>query len=152
MREPSLYHDNTTTGIKGGLSVQVCVWEEVIVCRPSSDLRFLPAPGTRRCCDVESTSLTLIQRRNNVVCPVGFSLAAHFHWDLAWHTRAVDAMSVYCWLAVSDIGPTIFQHWVSRFLLILRKFCWSWPYIGIGLDQHLFLSGEHIYSHLRSLL
>ena len=27
--------------------------------------------GTRRCCDVESTSLTLIQRRNNVVCQVG---------------------------------------------------------------------------------
>ena len=27
--------------------------------------------GTRRCCDVESTSLTLILRRNNVVCPVG---------------------------------------------------------------------------------
>ena len=27
--------------------------------------------GTRRCCDVESTSLTLIQRRNNVVCPGG---------------------------------------------------------------------------------
>ena len=27
--------------------------------------------GTRRCCDVESTSTTLIQRPNNVVCPVG---------------------------------------------------------------------------------
>ena len=27
--------------------------------------------GTRRCCDVESTSLTLIKRRDNVVCPVG---------------------------------------------------------------------------------
>ena len=27
--------------------------------------------GTRQCCDVESTSLTLNQRRNNVVCPVG---------------------------------------------------------------------------------
>ena len=27
--------------------------------------------GTRRCCDVESTSLTLIQRRNNVVYTVG---------------------------------------------------------------------------------
>ena len=26
--------------------------------------------GTRRCCDVESTSLTLIQLRNNVECPV----------------------------------------------------------------------------------
>ena len=27
-------------------------------------------PGTRRCCDVESTSMTLIIRRNNVVCLV----------------------------------------------------------------------------------
>ena len=27
--------------------------------------------GTRRCCDVKSTSPTLIQRRNNVTCPVG---------------------------------------------------------------------------------
>ena len=27
--------------------------------------------GTRHCCDVESTSLPLIQRHNNVVCPVG---------------------------------------------------------------------------------
>ena len=27
--------------------------------------------GTRRCCDVESTSMTLIQRRNNVVWRVG---------------------------------------------------------------------------------
>ena len=27
--------------------------------------------GTRRYYDVELTSLTLIQRRNNVVCPVG---------------------------------------------------------------------------------
>ena len=33
---------------------------------------YKPSPlGTRRCCDVESTSMTLIQRRNNVVCPVG---------------------------------------------------------------------------------
>ena len=29
---------------------------------------------TRRCCDVELTSLTLIQRRNNVVCPVGYTI------------------------------------------------------------------------------
>ena len=27
--------------------------------------------GTQRCCDVESTSLMLIQRLNSVVCPVG---------------------------------------------------------------------------------
>ena len=32
-------------------------------------LHLLWSPlDTRRCCDVESTSLTLIQRRNNVVC------------------------------------------------------------------------------------
>ena len=30
-----------------------------------------PYLGPRRCCDIESTSLTLIQRHNNVVCPVG---------------------------------------------------------------------------------
>ena len=38
-------------------------------------------PGTRRCCGVESTSMTLIQSRNNVVCPVGliisFSQSTH---------------------------------------------------------------------------
>ena len=28
-------------------------------------------PGTRRYCDVDTTSLTLVLRRNNVVCPVG---------------------------------------------------------------------------------
>ena len=28
--------------------------------------------GTQRCCNVELTSLTLIQHHNNVVCPVGF--------------------------------------------------------------------------------
>ena len=27
--------------------------------------------GARHCCDVEPTSVTLIQRRNNAVCPVG---------------------------------------------------------------------------------
>ena len=36
----------------------------------SSKIKQFPL-GTRRCCDVESTSLTLIQRRNNVVCPLG---------------------------------------------------------------------------------
>ena len=35
--------------------------------------------GTRRCCDAESTSLTSILRRNNVVCPVG----TH---QYEWHT------------------------------------------------------------------
>ena len=30
-------------------------------------------PGTRRCCAIESTSMTLIQCCNNVVCPVGYS-------------------------------------------------------------------------------
>ena len=34
--------------------------------------------GTQRCCDVESTSLTLIQHRNNVVCAVGFVIFFYF--------------------------------------------------------------------------
>ena len=39
--------------------------------RPKSPVKGNHPLGTRRCCDVESTSMTLIQRRNNVVCPVG---------------------------------------------------------------------------------
>ena len=34
---------------------------------------------TRRSCDVESTSMTLIQRRNNVVCPVASIFHPSFH-------------------------------------------------------------------------
>ena len=36
--------------------------------------------GTRRCCDVESTSMTLIQRCNNVVCPVGMNIRPNLHF------------------------------------------------------------------------
>ena len=38
------------------------------LCNWNRDLRL----GTRRCCDVEATSKTLLQRRNNVVCPLGW--------------------------------------------------------------------------------
>ena len=34
--------------------------------------------GPSRCCDVESTSMTLIQRLNNVVCPVVLSFVIFF--------------------------------------------------------------------------
>ena len=46
--------------------------------------------GIRRCCDVASTSMTLIQRCNNVVCPVGTTeyfvncSVSLFHVKLAW--------------------------------------------------------------------
>ena len=43
--------------------------------------------GTWRCCDVESTSSTLIQRRNNVVCPVGWNVRFQT-WDKTWHKSA----------------------------------------------------------------
>ena len=36
-------------------------------------------PRTRRCCDVESTSLMLIQRRNYAVCPVGVHRSAYLY-------------------------------------------------------------------------
>ena len=44
--------------------------------------------GTRRCCDVESTSLTFIQCPNNVVCLVGsrrlYSLLGGMTCDIIW--------------------------------------------------------------------
>ena len=43
---------------------------------------YLYPLGTQRCCDVESTSVTLIQRRNNVVCPVGDLLVSNvYSWS-----------------------------------------------------------------------
>ena len=95
------------------------VWQETwrlksSLCRPAllEVNKFTPL-GTRRCYDVESTSMTLMQRRNNVVCPVGqlemtFSYekltppkfrptyliksrwVASIHWSLkyfSWHTH-----------------------------------------------------------------
>ena len=42
--------------------------------------------GTPRYCDVESTSMTLIQRRDNVVCPVGcIVFIAGFKVGCQWH-------------------------------------------------------------------
>ena len=42
----------------------------VVYKSPNASGKVFPL-GTQRCCDVESTSLTLIPRRNNVVCQVG---------------------------------------------------------------------------------
>ena len=57
--------------------------------------------GTRRCCDVESTSLTLIQRRSNAVCPVGW-------WMVNW---------VVCYRFVADNSTEVLQrsncHWIQ---------------------------------------
>ena len=47
--------------------LEECKW---VVCSGTQPIHGLPL-GTGRCCGVESTSLTLIQRRNNVACPVG---------------------------------------------------------------------------------
>ena len=48
-----------------------------LICFQHSQAKIVPL-GTRRCCDVESTSMTLIQRRNDVVCPVGLLLSVRF--------------------------------------------------------------------------
>ena len=44
------------------------------VCTPEDIPGDVPI-DTRRCCDVESTPVTLIQRCNNVVCPVEYHTA-----------------------------------------------------------------------------
>ena len=56
-------------------------------------------PDTRRCCDVESTSM--IQRRSNVVCPVGVAV-----WSYHRHTMRNNA--------ASDLDGAPVWHFVSR--------------------------------------
>ena len=48
---------------------------------PDSQSQTLIPLYIRRCCDVESTALTLIQRRNNIVCPVGLSFLLETVFD-----------------------------------------------------------------------
>ena len=60
------------TTVGGAVSVDECL------CKRFQYIIYHSTPlGTRRFCDVESTSLPLIQRRKNVVCPVGLH-----HWIL----------------------------------------------------------------------
>ena len=68
-------------------------------------------PHTRRCCKVESTSLTLTQRRTNVVCPVcgspGFSQRnARWYWfSAARRCQTIPLMWIYCRTNVCNMGP-----------------------------------------------
>ena len=85
-------------------------------------------PGTRRCCDVESTSLTLIQRRNNVMCLVGW-LDSIIHSESVVHPR---------W--AHDDDATLFQ-------------CRNNVVCPMGWGSRktrgsLLVSLEHIYLHL----
>ena len=55
----------------------------------------------RRCCDVESTSLTLIQRRSNVVCPL---------LDVRFEAGSVFAMSdPSIWIHQQDVATCVWR-------------------------------------------
>ena len=61
-------------------------------------LKPFPYPlGTRRCCNVESKSLTLIQRRSNVVFPVGndnnYHCNLHRQWWLNCHRNKIHVLN-----------------------------------------------------------
>ena len=59
--------------------------------------------GTRRCCDVESKSLMLIQRRNNVVCSVGWVAVVRlqFKWVKNYFRTCYSSANIshdeHCW-------------------------------------------------------
>ena len=51
--------------------------------------------GTRRCCDIVTTSMTLLQCHNNVVCPVGsYSLSDGEGWSKIKVSFSVSSKSI----------------------------------------------------------
>ena len=68
-------------------------------------LHYNPYPlGTRRCRDVESTSLTLIQCRNNVAYSVGHTHKfTHLHNLLPWNHMGFAVVATHVPLAVNDV-------------------------------------------------
>ena len=115
------------------------------------DQRHFPL-GTWRCCDVESTSLTLIQRRNNVVCQVDWLLKLDqpSAWYVGQLVGSVQAWwppesrtawpcklwNIAPWRAPSghnDVDSTSQQHrvssgspwWRTRMLLLTKTYHWT---------------------------
>ena len=142
-----------------------CTWDSVIVydawlgrpgvvvsatfCRAWVRVRISPLaftsqsrnpPNTRRCCDVESTSLTLLQRRNNVVCPVGRFPSARnvLYWgESLGHGGSVLGCSV--WMAMqSDYNRTV--------LITSADQVWS-AYWTVFLLRHDFTCSTSKYPH-----
>ena len=79
-------------------------------------------PGTRRCCDVESTSLTVIQRRNNAMCPAGSPLVSIVglegewrHFYLYWAIPAVISIAWICLFQTSSLL------WSMMYVLFQKK-------------------------------
>ena len=72
-----LVQSNSYPGVEGRYKIMTKNPREEI-----TDVAYAYPLGTRRCCDVESTSLTLIQRRINVVCPVGIHLTTQQTQDV----------------------------------------------------------------------
>ena len=62
--------------------------------------------NTRRCCDVESTSMTLIQRRSNVVCQVGCTYCVTPLRGTAHH-------GFQLWANVGQSSVTLAQHYLA---------------------------------------
>ena len=147
-----------------------CTWDSVIVydawlgrpgvvvsatfCRAWVRVRISPLaftsqsrnpPNTRRCCDVESTSLTLIQRRNNVVCPVGRFPSARnvlYCGESLGHGGSVLGCSV--WMAMqSDYNRPHYICRPSLISLLNRVFAETWFHL-----QYIKISTWHYtYNH-----
>ena len=116
-----IYHDNRAILSKGD-----CVLNHTkdlvhpihLVSCPSHSYDTMQIPGllspsplsTQRCCDVESTLMTLIQRRSNVLCSVGI---LHQKNQFTQQSQVADTTLDYCCSTVCDAGPTLAHHQVT---------------------------------------
>ena len=92
--------------------------------------------GTRRCYDVESTSLTLIQRRSNVVCPLG---TVDFHCSSDRHLVSSQRF-IWCWW----YDPTSFSKPPDALEMLKSGHC-----EGIGTSTKISMHGLKFLPMLR---
>ena len=101
--------------------------------------------STRRCCDVESTSLMLIQRRNNIVCQV---VDHHGDWprelqlvrDWGSAPGLLSVLPWVCFMSAADrlgswcagkANPWLFKGWAKVYDISLT-FSRRWPEIFVS--------------------
>ena len=113
-----IYHDNRAFLSRGECELnhtRDLVHPIHLVSCPSHSYDTMQIPGllspsllsTQRCCDVESTPMTLIQRRSNVLCSVGIlhqknQFTNHPAITSRWHNAGLLLLySLRCWPNIS---------------------------------------------------
>ena len=88
-------------------------------------------PGRRRYCDVESTSMTLIQRRNNVVCPVGYVGYVYTHFGIEACMHGTNRkISVSWWKICTSFDASFLEHGFCPCNFYLTRNIIRWLNVG----------------------